>query len=140
MLILSSGALAAEKEITFSFLDLNIEQRNDVPHLVSVSLSKDGHLQLRAQGMIPLKSGGYNAVVRLAFDDGSITTLLHVERNEHGFVGQYSIFSGSDAYAGAHGRGSLRTLTGYEAAASSQGVYQARLQVTVPELAIAIAQ
>jgi len=137
MLLLSSSALAAEREITFSLLDLDIEQRSDTPQLVIVSLSKDGHLQLRSQGVIPVGSGGYNAVVRLAFEEGTITTLLHVERNEHGFAGQYSVFSGSDAYSGAHGHGLLRTLTGYEAAASSKGVYQARLQVTMPELAIA---
>lgn len=139
ILFLSSGALAAERNITFSFLDLDIEQRNGAPHLVSVALSKDGHLQMQTQSVIPVGSGGYNAVVRLAFDDGSITTVLHVDRDENGFAGRYSVFSGSDAYSGAHGQGSLSTLTGYEAAASSQGVYQARLQVTVPELAIATA-
>jgi hypothetical protein len=140
ILFLSSGALAAERDITLSFVDLDIEQRNGAPHLVSVALSKDGHLQLQTQSVIPVGSGGYNAVVRLALDGGSITTVLHVDRDQNGIEGQYAVFSGSEAYAGAHGQGSLSTLTGFEAAASSRGVYQARLQVNVPELAMAIAQ
>lgn len=140
ILFLSSGALAAEKEISFYLVDLDIEQRNDVPHLVSVALSRNGHLQLQSQSVIPVGSAGYNGVIRLVFDDGAITTVLHVNRDEHGFTGQYSVFSGSDAYSGAHGQGSLRTLTGFEAAASTQGVYQVRLQVTLPELAIATAK
>jgi hypothetical protein len=74
------------------------------------------------------------------FDNGAITTVLHIDRDEGGFAGQYSVFSGSDAYSGAHGRGSLRTLTGFEAAASTQGVYVVRLQVTVPEPELAAAQ
>ena len=139
ILFLSGSALAAEKELTISFIDLDIEQRNNAPHLVSVALS-DGHLQLRAQRVIPVGSGGYNAVVRYLFDNGAITTVLHIDRDEGGFAGQYSVFSGSDAYSGAHGRGSLRTLTGFEAAASTQGVYVVRLQVTVPEPELAAAQ
>jgi hypothetical protein len=140
ILLLSSSAMAAEKEISFSLVDMAIEQQNGAPHLVSVAFAKDGHLQLQSHGVIPVGSGGYNGVVRLVFDDGAITALLHLNRDEHGLTGQYTVFSGSDAYSGAHGQGSLRTLTGREAAASAQGVYQVRLQVTVPQLAMAIAQ
>lgn len=138
VLLLSTGAMAAERELTFYLLDLDVEQRNATPHLVSVAHSNDGRLQLRDQAVIPVGSGGYNAVVRLGFDNGTITTVLHFDRDAHGFSGKYSIVSGSDAYSGAHGQGLLRTLTGYEAAASPQGVYQVRLQVTVPEIAMAI--
>jgi hypothetical protein len=136
ILLTSSSALAMQKELTFSLLDIDVEQRGGTPLLVDVALTSGGHLTMSRQSVIPVDAGGYNAVVHRVFDEGSITAVLHIERDPQGFVGEYSIVSGSGAYAGASGHGSLRKLSGREAAASSEGVYRVRFRVNVPDVAM----
>jgi hypothetical protein len=137
VILLHGSALAAEKQLTFSMLDIDIEVHKGTSHLVDVSLDRDGRLQRQDLGLIPMSNGGYTGVVRQALDDGAITAVFHIRQNGQDYEGDYVILSGSGAYAGAHGQGSLATLKGRDAAASATGIYRASLVVTTPDHRIA---
>jgi hypothetical protein len=137
VLFLQGSALAAQRQLVISMLDINVEMRKGIPHLVNVSLDEAGQLRLQDQSLIPMVSGGYAGVIRTTLEDGSITAVFQIHQDAPVYAGVYTIVSGSGTYAGAHGQGTLATLTGYEAAASSTGIYQIRLEVTTPEHRIA---
>jgi hypothetical protein len=88
---------------------------------------------MQDHSLITMSNGGYAAVVRQSLEDGAITAVFHIQQDGQNYVGDYTILSGSGAYAGARGQGSLATLKGYDAAASSTGIYKARLEVTTPD-------
>src|SRR4051794_3242958 len=132
VLCLHGSAWASEKHLTFSMLDMDVELRKGTAHLVDVALDGDGRLQMHNRSLIPMANGGYAGVVRQVLRDGSITAVFHLQQRGADYSGDYAILSGSGAYAGAHGQGSLETLSGHDAAASNAGIYQVRLHVMVP--------
>jgi hypothetical protein len=137
VILLQGSAFAAQKQLTFSMLDIDIEVRKGTSHLVDVSLDAEGRLRMQDHGLIPTSNGGYTGVVRETLDDGAITAVFHIRQDGQDYAGDYVIVGGSGAYAGARGQGSLATLKGREAAASANGIYRARLEVTTPDHRIA---
>jgi hypothetical protein len=140
LVLLQSSVLATEKTLTFSMIEMNFEVRGGIAHLVEVSLDDNGQLRMQDHSLTPMTNGGYTGVVRQNLEDGSITAVFRIHQQEREYSGDYTIVSGSGAYAGAHGQGSLTTLSGYAAAASSTGIYKVVLQVTTPERRIAADQ
>ena len=137
VVLLQGPAWANETLLTFNMVDLDVEVRQGVAHLVDVSLEGGEQLRLQDRSLIPMADGGYSGVVKHALPDGSVTAVFQIQQRERVFSGRYAIVGGSGSYAGAHGEGSLTTLTGRDAAASSSGVYQVQLQVRTPDHRIA---
>lgn len=133
LVLLSTPVMADEMFIQLRMIDLSIDGEPSRLRLSVVSLGPHEHLVRTDVPVMLLKDGRYVGVWRHSLDGGTLTTVFHVRREEDGsYTGDFGTLTAIGSFSGAHGKGILTTLRGFEGASSPTGVHQIELHLSVP--------
>jgi hypothetical protein len=125
---------AEEYVFSFRMMDLyTINDQRGSEHLVGIAIGKGGSLVRNDHLVRKLSSGHYAGTCTYVLEDGStVTSEFTLVQDGLDFSADYTVVSGTGAFAEGHGAGRLTTLKGFEGASSSTGVYEVQFKVGSP--------
>jgi len=138
-----STAYAAERTLEFQLVTKNLDPRTlDAPNIegqtitqskaFGVTVSKDGRIGTKEYIIAnDMNKGvgnsfGYSTYT---FDDGTLAARFSLMIGPQGVHGEYKILSGTGAYAGASGTGTLDSIP---SAIKNAGFFRVKMQVVTP--------
>jgi hypothetical protein len=98
-------ASADEKVINLKLVGKTLQMKDGEAQVFGVTFAPDGRIGTKEYTFNPADGTGRSTYY---FDDGSVTTTFGITSNKDGrFKGDYTILSGTGAYKGAKGTGTI---------------------------------
>jgi hypothetical protein len=130
------AAMAADQTLKFKLVTFYMGEKNGESHFVGVSISPDGTMGTKDFYDKPGEKDTSTGHSTYYFPNGSLVANYSAEytgTNSGGHVvGQYQIISGTGAYQGATGGGSIDGDWGDKSPLKGAGLYNIELDVKTP--------
>jgi hypothetical protein len=130
------AAMAADHTLKFKLVTFYIGEKDGESHMVGVSVSPDGTIGTKDFYDKPGENGASTGHSTYYFPDGSLVANYSAAstgtKTGGHIVGNYQIVSGSGAYEGATGGGSIDGDRGDKSPLKGAGLYNIELDVKTP--------
>jgi hypothetical protein len=130
------GAMAADQTLKFKLVTFYVSEKDGESHMVGATVSPDGTIGTKDFYNKSGENGASTGHSTYNFRDGSLVanyslTSTGTSTGGH-MVGKYQIISGTGAYQGATGGGSIEGDWGDKSPLKGAGLYSIELDVKTP--------